>query len=99
MKIVYNINAQGVSSLNYRTFQVLACERLIISDKRDELDLFDNIIPIYHSIDELADLIKYYLENKEEYLKITKKSREIVELNHDSKNCVFGMLKIVKNLA
>ena len=35
-KIVYNINAQGISSLNYRTFQTMACERLLISDKIDQ---------------------------------------------------------------
>ncbi len=91
-KIVYNINAQGVSSLNYRTIQTMACERLLISDKRDELDLFDNILPVYNSIDDLAEKIKYYLENEEKYEQITKKSREFIELNHDSCKCVKNML-------
>ena len=91
-RIVYNINAQGVSSLNYRTIQVLACERLIISDNREELDLFGGIIPVYQDVQDLASKIKFYLSNSEEYEKITKKSREIIELNHDSFKCVKDML-------
>ena len=58
---VYNINAQGISSLNYRTIQVLACERLLISDERKELDLFENIIPTYLNIEDLAQKIKHYI--------------------------------------
>ena len=92
-KIVYNINAQGISSLNYRTIQVLACERLLISDKRAELDLFNNIIPTYENIEDLALKIKYYLENQNKYLKITQQARKIIEKNHDSKICIQNMLK------
>ncbi len=95
-KIVYNINAQGISSLNYRTMQVLACERLIISDERKELDLFDNIIPVWHNIDDLAEKITYYLEHDTEYKKITSLSRKIVEKNHNSKTCVKKMLEIIE---
>jgi len=95
-RIVYNINAQGISSLNYRTMQVLACERLIISDERKELDLFNNIVPIWHDIDDLADKIKFYLENYDEYKKITSIARKIVEKNHNSKICVKKMLNIIE---
>ena len=91
-KIIYNINAQGISSLNYRTIQVMACERLLISDKRKELDLFENIIPTYNNIEELAQKIEYYLKNKKEYTKITKKSREFILKNHDSFICVKNIL-------
>ncbi len=91
-KIVYNINAQGISSLNYRTIQVLACKRLIISDKRDELDLFDNIIPTYENIDELEEKIIFYLNNKEEYDKITQKAQETVKTKLNSKTSVSNML-------
>lgn len=91
-KIVYNINSQGVSSLNYRTIQTMACKRLLISDRRDELDLFDNILPVWENIDDLVLKIKYYLENKEEYDFMVKKSREFIELNHDSMTCVKKIL-------
>lgn len=93
-KIIYNINSQGISSLNYRSIQTLACKRLLISDKRDELDLFDNIIPIWNDIDDLALKIKYYLQNEAEYKKITEKCRKTIELNHNSKICVRKMLDL-----
>ncbi len=95
-KIVYNINAQGITSLNYRTMQVLACERLIISDKREELDLFDNIIPVWNDVDDLANKIKYYLENTDEYKKITSRARKIMEKDHNCKTCVQKMLEIIE---
>ena len=91
-KIVYNINAQGISSLNYRTIQVLACKRLIISDERDELDIFNNIIPTYKNTDELAKKIEHYLNNKQEYENITQKAHIIVREKLNSKICVKNML-------
>jgi len=93
-KIVYNINSQGISSLNYRTMQVLACERLIISDDRKELDLFNNIIPIWHDINDLAGKIKYYL-NSNEYKDITRQARDIIEKKYNSQYCIKKMLKII----
>ena len=40
--------------------------------------------------------IEFYLNNKEEYQKITEKSREIIKLNHDSKICVKKMIGLLK---
>jgi len=95
-KIVYNINSQGESSLNFRTFETLACERLLISDERNDLSLFDGIIPVYKDVYDLAQKIRYYLENQDEYKKITEKSREIIKLNHDSKICVKKMMAKIR---
>ncbi len=94
-KIVYNVNAQGLSSLNYRTFQVLACKRLIISDFRGELDLFNNILPIYKDVDDLAEKIKYYLNNKNEYDSIVLKCQKIILKNHNSKDSAYRMINAV----
>ncbi|MBQ2983477.1 MAG: glycosyltransferase family 1 protein [Candidatus Gastranaerophilales bacterium] len=97
-KIVYNINAQGKSSLNYRTIQTMASQRLLITDERAELDLFENILPVYQTTEDLIEKIKYYLGNDEEYEKITKKSREFIELNHDSAKCVLNMLNLISKI-
>ena len=96
-KIVYNINAQGTSSLNYRTIQTLACKRLLISDKRDELDLFSNSIPTYKNTKDLAQKIDYYLKNNEEYKKITSFCEKQVKLNHNSKDSVKKMLDLINS--
>lgn len=92
-KIIYNINAQGTTSLNYRTFQTMSTKRLLISDYREELDLFNNILPVYSNKEDLVSKIKFYLQNNDEYDKITSESREIILKNHDSKTCVKSMLK------
>ncbi len=89
-KMVINFNSQGISSLNYRTFQTLACETLLISDEREELYLFKNIIPTYKSLDDLKEIIRYYSCN--DYSKITKPCRKIIELNYNSNTCVKKML-------
>lgn len=91
-KIVYNINAQGLSSLNYRTIQTLACKRLIISDIRSELDMFFGFVPTYDDVEDLAKKIEFYLNNKEEYEKITQKTSEIVKEKLNSKTSVLNML-------
>ena len=95
-KIVINFNSQGISSLNYRTFQTLACETLLISDKRNELDLFDNIIPTYNSLDDLKTIIRYYLSNN--YSQITNKCRQIIEEKYNSKLCTSIMMNKIKQL-
>ena len=90
-RIVINFNSQGISSLNYRTFQTLACQTLLISDERQELDLFENLIPTYKSIDDLSAKLRYYLDS--DYSSISDKSLEIIRKNHNSKTCVQNMLE------
>ena len=91
-KIVINTHSQGISALNYRTMQTLACERLIISDNRAELDLFDNKIPTYNTVDEIPDLINYYLSNQDEYNKVTKYCANICRKKHNSQVGVLYIL-------
>lgn len=95
-KIVFNMNSQGISSLNYRTFQTVACKRLLISDYRDELALFEGNMPYYEDFSDLIFKIENYLENKTAYNLVVEKCYEIAKLNHNSKNCVRYMLKVVK---
>ena len=96
-KLVYNINAQGLSSLNYRTIQTLACKKLIISDYRKELDsLFNSEIPYYNSIEDLLYKIDYYLKNQEEYNTIVNSCYEKIKQNHNSKDCVKKIINTVK---
>ncbi len=97
-KIVFNFNAQGLSSLNYRTIQTLTCERLLISDDRLEArKLFkeNESIVIFKSMDELKDKIQFYLNNENEYKIITKNARELIVNNHSSKVCVKKMLDLI----
>lgn len=95
-KIVINMNSQGVSSLNYRTMQTLACKRLLISDKRQELDLFDNKIPTYENKEVLKEKILFYLNNEQEYNRITEYCEMICREKYSSRQGVKYILDKIK---
>ncbi len=95
-KIVFNMNSQGISSLNYRTFQTVACKRLMISDYREELALFDGEMPFYEDFSDLIFKIESYLDDKEAYNKIVENCYRIAKQSHNSKDCVRYILKTVK---
>ena len=95
-KIVFNMNSQGISSLNYRTFQTVACKRLLISDYREELALFEGNMPFYEDFSDLIFKIENYLEDQEAYKTVTENCYEIAKQSHNSKNSVRYMLKVVQ---
>ena len=95
-KIVFNMNSQGISSLNYRTFQAVACKRLMISDYREELSLFEGNMPFYEDFSDLLFKIEGYLENEQAYNTIVENCYIIAKNNHNSEDCVKYMLDIVK---
>ncbi len=94
-KIVFNMNSQGISSLNYRTIQTVACKRLLISDYREELALFDGVMPFYEDFSDLIFKIECYLEDEEAYSKVVNKCYDIAKQSHNSKDCVRYILKTV----
>lgn len=96
-KIVFNMNSQGISSLNYRTIQTVACKRLLISDYREELDLFEGNLPFYEDFSDLIFKIESYLEDKNAYNKIVNECYNIAKHSHNSKDCVRYMIKTVGN--
>ena len=95
-KIVFNMHSQGLTSLNYRTFQAAACKRLMITDYRDELALFEGYMPYYEDMTDLLFKIENYLDDKEAYNKVTENCYRIVRQNHNSKDCVRYILKTVE---
>ena len=94
-KIVFNMNSQGISSLNYRTFQTVACKRLLLSDFREELALFDGEMPFYEDFSDLIFKIESYLEDREAYNRIVENCYRIAKQSHNSKDCVRYILKTV----
>lgn len=90
-KILFTMNSQGISSLNFRTIESVACKRLIISDKRQELSLYNGYMPCWESVDDLADKIRFYLKNESEYKTIVENCYKIGLKNHHSKENVAYM--------
>ncbi|MCQ2743417.1 MAG: glycosyltransferase [bacterium] len=95
-KIVFNMNSQGISSLNYRTFQAVACKRLMISDYREELALFEGFMPFYEDFSDLIFKIENYLDDKKAYNKVVNECYNIALQSHNSKICTRYMLNTVK---
>ena len=95
-KIVFNMNSQGISSLNYRTIQTVACKRLLISDYREELSLFDGNMPFYEDFSDLLFKIESYLEDNNAYNRVVEECYKIAKQSHNSEYCVRYMLKTVR---
>ena len=97
-KIVINFNAQGVSSLNYRAIQTMACETLHISDERgDGTKYFSKNYISFKSLDEMFKKIYYYLRHEEEAIIITKNIRQIIETNFSHRAGAEAMMKFAQN--
>ena len=97
-KIVINFNAQGVSSLNYRAIQTMACETLHISDERgDGTKYFGKNYISFKNLDEMFKKIYYYLKNKEESIIITKNIRQIIETNFSHRAGAEAMMKFANS--
>ena len=94
-KIIFNMNSQGISSLNYRTFQTVACKRLLISDYREELALFDGNMPFYEDFSDLIFKIEGYLDDTDAYNTVVENCYHIAKQCHNSKDSVRYMLKVV----
>ena len=95
-RIIFNMNSQGISSLNYRTFQTVACKKLLISDYRGELDLFDGNLPFYEDFSDLIFKIEGYLEDSVAYNKVTEECYRIAQQSHNAKKCTQYMLNSIK---
>ena len=94
-EICFNFNAQGISSLNYRTFQVMSCERIMLSDDRIEghkLFTPNEDIVIYKDMSDLKQKINLYLNDENLYKITAQKARESIVKNHSAKLSVQSML-------
>lgn len=81
-KIVVNFNEQGKTSLNYRTFQTAACEKLLLSDfRKDGVKFFEENFTYYNNVDDLIKKINFHLENIDVTRKKATKLRKIIEEN------------------
>ncbi|MGC9069490.1 MAG: CgeB family protein [Thermoprotei archaeon] len=76
-RLVLNISRSR--ELNMRVFEVLGCGRPLLTDYVDEItDIFKNKehLAMYSSLNELIDLIEYYLKNEEEREEMAKRGQE-----------------------
>lgn len=97
-KIVINFTSQGIGSLNYRLFQVLACEKLLLTDDRSELNELFKIghdVICYQDDSDLAGKINDYLQNPQNFEQIIKNGRKTIEEKYSAIIAAQKILKIL----
>lgn len=73
-------------SVNSRVFDAISMGKLVITNGTlGNKELFDGLIPEYHSMDELTHQINYYMEHDYERYMLSEKLRKIVLENHTYK--------------
>lgn len=96
--IVINIhNHQSVYSPNTKAFEINACGAFQCSDKLKDIgNLFDTgkDLICYENVENLKELIKYYLNNTQERKTIAQKGQERVLRDHTYRHRMMELLKI-----
>lgn len=70
-------------ALNSRVYDAIAAGIMVITNsKLGSEEIFDGVLPVYSSQEELFKLLKFYLENEEERLKVVEALQEVVKNNH-----------------
>ena len=91
-KIVLNDTRPDMKQLNFisnRIFDASACGALVISDYVKEIeDIYGDSIPMWKSGEELVELVRYYLDpkNEQERIEKAKKARDITLNNFTVEN-------------
>lgn len=97
--IVINVhNHQSVYSPNTKVFEINACGVFQCSDKLKDIEnLFDvgKELSCYDSVENLKELVKYYLNNPEERKNIAQRGRERVLKEHTYRHRMAELLKMV----
>ena len=96
-KIHFNRNISD--DINFRTFETMGCDTLLFTNYTPDLDkLFDmeKHMVVYKDKVDLLEKLKYYLDNKEERLKLSKSGYEWVKTNHTFINRAKELINIIK---
>lgn len=99
-KVNINVTEQGINNINYRVFEVLASSGFLITDEMKDLHVHFEVgkeLEVYHNINDLADKIKFYLNNLDIAHAIARKGRKHVARNHTFKNRVEKIVRTIEN--
>lgn len=71
------------SSVNSRVYDGLACGTLVLTNGRlGAIEIFDGNLPVFETEDELNHLLRHFLENEDERIRVVKKLQKFVLENH-----------------
>jgi spore maturation protein CgeB len=97
-KAVLNFTSQGTSNLNYRVYETLACETLLLTDYRNEIDtLFEPGVDIicYRTLSELLLTIDNYFSGKTNFEPVIMRGRESVEKKYSCSSAAKKVLDVI----
>ncbi len=97
-KIHFNRNISN--DINYRTFETLGCQTLLLTNHTENLEQLFTIgeeLITYTSEQDLLEKVKYYLEHQEERERIALKGHQRVKQQHTYKERAKTFLEMVKN--
>ena len=98
-KINFNMTSRQMkNAVNQRVFDVPACGKFIISDYKSQLDeIFDrNEVVYFNDVEEIPELIRFYLENDTEREKIAEASRLKILNAHTYRHRLAEMISILR---
>ncbi|WP_432734769.1 CgeB family protein [Maridesulfovibrio sp. FT414] len=99
-KINFNCTSQQMKgAVNQRVFDVPACNGFLLTDHRYQVErLFEpgKEIAIYHSPEEIPELIERYLHDEESRLKIISAARKRILAEHTYDSRIAGLIKCMR---
>ena len=103
-KIVLNDTRDGMKEYGFisnRIFDASACGALVISDYVKEIeDIYGDSIPMWKTGEELVELVRYYLDpkNEQERIEKAKKARDITLNNFTAENAAKKIQFIIDSI-
>ena len=99
-KINFNITSlQMPTAVNQRVFDVSACRKFLLTDYRDQVAKYffskENMV-WYDDIEEIPDLLKFYLINDSKREEIAKHAYEIVLANHTYEHRIRELINVMQ---
>ena len=84
--------------ISNRIFDASACGAFIISDYIKEIEeIYGDSIAMYKNEEEFVELVKYYLNNKDEREEKAKKAQEITIKRFGGQKVLGDMMKIIED--
>jgi spore maturation protein CgeB len=90
---------QMTNAINQRVFDVSACKKFILTDYKKQINDFfetkDSLV-WFNSVEEIPDLLEYYLKNESERNKKASCAYDIVTKNHTYKHRIIKLIDIIR---
>ncbi len=99
-RINFNMTSKQMkNAVNQRVFDVPACGQFLITDYKPQLEEVYNInseVICFNNIEEIPELVNYYLKNEKLRTEISIKAQEKVLAYHTYENRIHKMINIMK---